>query len=207
MRSPSFFTTALSLLLVIGVFAPASSQAQYPPSIQSPVVGDAIIAPTTPLKANANVFTPIAKAVIIPTLRQVDPVPVRKAISSVGLLKPRSLSTAPAQVTTNISFGGVARKDLANVPVASFRGNRSVEVQTAQDVPTIIEARRLPSNQSARVSFVTSKGKVIDLGSARVNSSGELRLPPITFSKNQVSVTVRVLVGGKTYSYTIRTTN
>lgn len=203
--SRPLLASVFSLGIAFASTAYGAEEATYPPSIQKPVAGEPIIAPTEGLKVGVKVVVPLATADSIPQVKTDKAVSLKK-IANTDFLTSRTLSTTPVKVSNSIQIGGVTKKDLANVPVASFRGNRNVEVQKAEDVPIVIEARGLPSSASAQITLITGSGSQRSLGRVSTSKSGELRLPPITLFKGDASVTIRVVVGGKSYNYTVRTT-
>jgi hypothetical protein len=45
------------------------------------------------------------------------------------------------------------------------------------------------------------------LGKIKVSASGRVTIPALTFAKKNVTYTIRIIVGGKTTSFTVRATS
>lgn len=199
--------TLVAALIVLGPTAVVAAP-QYPPSIQQPTAGEPLFAPTSPLKSGIKVIVPIAQANSIPATSSLSPVPAKLFFSSgvsKRVLTPNSFSVNSIGFTRNILLGGVKRNQLNEVPVASFRASRDTEIQVVGDVPTILELRGLTAGASVKVSFSTSSKSWI-IGEAKADSSGNLRMPPITISGINTTVLVKASVGSKVYEYTVRAT-
>ncbi len=190
--------TASSLALVPGTAHGAPS---YPPSIEAPTVNEPIIAPVAPKKNVEVVVVPKATSETIPTVSGKQPVEV---VSSTTRSVPASTAT-PIQVTSSLILGGVKKSEVANSPIATVNSKKgSAEIQVVTDVPTRVQVTKLPVNTTARIQIVGAKGKLITLGTLRVDSKGNLILPPLTKDVEGKTTELRVVVGGKTYIYYVR---
>lgn len=198
------FAAATTALAITFIGLPGSVAApEYPPSIQPPVVNEPIITPVPP-KSNVDVVVvPKATSEKIPTVSNREPV---RVTSSTTRQVPQSTLT-PVQVTSSLILGGVRKSEVEETPIAKVSSRKSAEIQVASDVPTRIQVTRLPANSSARIQIVGANGRVISLGQIRVDSNGNLILPPMTKTDSGKSTTLRIVVGGKTIEYTIRSTN
>jgi hypothetical protein len=192
------FVTASALVLI-----PSAVQAApaYPPTIEAPTVNEPIIAPVAPKKNVEVVVVPKATSETIPTVSSKQPVDV---VSSTTKSVPASTAT-PIQVTSSLILGGVKKSEVANAPIATVNSKKgSAEIQVVTDVPTRVRVTKLPANTTARIQVVGAKGKLITLGTIRVDSKGNLILPPLTKDDEGKTTELRVVVGGKTYTYYIR---
>lgn len=103
-------------------------------------------------------------------------------------------------------IGGIATGKKDELPQANVSGTskKRVEIQVAEDLPTSLTVTNLRPRATARISVIGANGREITLGQFRVDSQGELELPPITLTQGQSSIQIRVTVAGVTRTITIR---
>lgn len=207
-RAPMRLAKIVSIAMLVSqvpsfVFTGANAAPEYPPSIQAPVENEPIIAPVPPRRNVDVVAVPVAQADYVPQVRDVAPV----STASAGLSAARTLTapTRPVEVTSNLILGGVKRSEIEDTPIAKVNSRRgNAEIQVVADVPTRLEVTRLPAGASARIQVVGARNRIIPLGTLRVNSKGELELPPLTKSDEGKVTELRIVIGGRTYTYFIR---
>jgi hypothetical protein len=108
-------------------------------------------------------------------------------------------------LSSSLTLGGIGADEKA--PVATISSSKRSEVQIPVDVPTRVTITGLKAAATGTASFVDASGKSVSLGKIRVSSSGRVTIPALTFAKKNVAYTIRVIVGGKTTSFTIRATD
>ena len=194
---------ALAASVSLTAIAGSSAAPEYPPSIQPPVVNEPIITPVPPRTDVDVVVVPKATSETIPSVSEREPV---RVTSSAVRQVPQSTLT-PVQVTSSLILGGVRKSEVEDTPIARVSSRKSAEIQVASDVPTRIQVTRLPANSTARIQVVGANGRVISLGQIRIDSNGNLILPPLTKTDSGKSTTLRIVVGGRTIEYNIRSTN
>jgi hypothetical protein len=64
----------------------------------------------------------------------------------------------------------------------------------------------LKALSSGKAYFVDSSGKSISLGTVKVDANGKVYIPALTFSKSKVSYKIKLVINGKTTTFTIRST-
>ena len=63
------------------------------------------------------------------------------------------------------------------------------------------------ASAAGTASFVDANGKSVPLGKITVSKSGRVTIPALTFGKKNVSYTIKITIGGKTTSFTVRGTD
>lgn len=179
--------------------------ADYPPSIQAPTTGEPILAPVEPSKPGLKVVVPVATAEVIPLVTKAPVAFTPRLLPPTATISANAVARTPIQVANSIVIGGVSTSRVNQTPIAAVSAKRKNEIQLAEDVPTRIQIGGLTPRAVATVSLITSKGKTIQLGRITVNSKGDITLPPLTIEKDEVSATVRIVVGRTTTNVVIRT--
>ncbi len=191
--------------LVFGVSLPMSTlqAADYPPSIQVLEVGKPLSAPVAPRVSGTTAVVPVATAGVIPVVIG-EPISAARANLAQKTLSDSSVESTPIKLTSSLTLGGIGSDERA--PLASVSGSRKSEVQIPVDVPTRVSISGLKSSAKGTASFVDATGKSVSLGRITVSKSGRITIPALTFSKAYVTYSIKIVVGGKTTSFTIRAT-
>ena len=191
------------LLTAVALVQPSVAEPQYPPTIQTPIVGEQIIVAIAPKTAVSVVAIPKATSETIPLISESSSITLAesKIRPNTTLIAP----TKPVEITSTLILGGVAKNELAQVPTAQVSSKKSTEVQVPSDVPTRISVTALPKSTTAVVRIVIGS-RTVTLGNLRTDSNGKIILPPLTFTEKSKSVTVSVVAGGKTSKFTLRST-
>jgi hypothetical protein len=134
-----------------------------------------------------------------------EPVTATSSRLSTKTLTNASVESTPIKLTTSLTLGGIGADEKA--PVATISSSKRSEVQIPVDVPTRVTVTGLRASSTGTASFVDASGKSVSLGRIRVTSSGRVTIPALTFAKKNVAYTIRLIVGGKTTSFTIRATS
>jgi hypothetical protein len=191
-------------LLVTGanLSSPATA-ADYPPSVEVLEVGKPLSQPIPVKASGTTAVVPVATAGVIPIVIG-EPVTASSARLSTKTLTNASVESTPIKLSSSLTLGGIGADEKA--PVATVSSSRRSEVQIPVDVPTRVTVTGLRAAATGTASFVDASGKSVSLGRIRVSSTGRVTIPALTFSKQNVSYTIRLIVGGKTTSFTIRAT-
>lgn len=176
---------------------------QYPPTIQTPVIGESIIAPIPPKIKNTAVVVPKATSDNIPVINENKAIPLSKSkiYSNANLVSPET----PVLVANSLILGGVKNRNLNQVPTAIISSKKATELQVPSDVPTRISISSLPKSSSVQVRVVVGN-KVIALGNLNSDSSGKITLPPLTLTEQGKTLSIQIVSGGKATSFSLRST-
>lgn len=205
MKSRKFFGFAI-LSVVFATTSPLymASAADYPPSIETLEVGKPLAEKVTPKVAGTTAVVPVATSEVIPVVIG-EPVTAAKANLASKTLSNAAVESTPVKLTSSLILGGIGADEKA--PVASISSSKKSEVQIPVDVPTRVSVSGLKASAKGTASFVDATGKSISLGKITVSSSGKVTIPALTFGKANVSYTIKLVVNGKTTTFTIRSTN
>jgi len=192
-------------LLATGAnFSSPAMAADYPPSVEVLEVGKPLTQPILAKVSGTTAVVPVATDSVIPIVIG-EPVTASKARLSSKTLTNSSVESTPIKLTSSLTLGGIGADEKA--PVATVSSSKKSEVQIPVDVPTRVTVTGLKAAATGTVSFVDSTGKSVSLGKIKVSASGRVTIPALTFAKQNVSYTIRVIVGGKTTSFTVRATS
>jgi hypothetical protein len=192
-------------LLATGAnFSSPAMAADYPPSVEVLEVGKPLSQPIPVKASGTTAVVPVATAGVIPIVIG-EPVTASSARLSTKTLTNASVESTPIKLTTSLTLGGIGADEKA--PVATISSSKRSEVQIPVDVPTRVTVTGLRASSTGTASFVDASGKSVSLGRIRVTSSGRVTIPALTFGKKNVAYTIRLIVGGKTTSFTIRATD
>lgn len=200
----------LSAIIAVGLFATVANfsapaiAADYPPSVDVLEVGKPLTKPVKVKTPGVVAVVPVATAGVIPIVIG-EPVTATSARLSTKTLTNNSVESTPVKLTTSLTLGGIGADEKA--PVATVSRSKKSEVQVPVDVPTRVVVTGFKASASGTASFVDSKGKSISLGKIKVSSSGRVTIPALTFAKGNITYTIKLTIGGKTTSFTIRSTN
>lgn len=192
-----------SLLVAGANFSSPAMAADYPPSIEVLEVGKPLTQPIPTRVSGATAVIPVATAGVIPIVIG-EPVTASSARLSTKTLTNASVQSTPIRLSSSLTLGGIGADEKA--PVATVSSSRRSEVQIPVDVPTRVTVTGLRAAATGTASFVDASGKSVSLGRIRVSSTGRVTIPALTFAKQNVSYSIRLIVGGKTTSFTIRAT-
>jgi len=191
-------------LLVTGAnFSTPAMAADYPPSVEVLEVGKPLAQPVPAKVSGVTAVVPVATDSVIPIVIG-EPVTATSARLSTKTLTNTSVESTPIKLTPSLTLGGIGADEKA--PVATISSSKRSEVQIPVDVPTRVTVTGLRASSTGTASFVDASGKSVSLGRIRVTSSGRVTIPALTFAKKNVAYTIRLIVGGKTTSFTIRAT-
>jgi len=192
-------------LLVTGAnFSTPAMAADYPPSIEVLEVGKPLAQPIPARVSGTTAVVPVATAGVIPVVIG-EPVTATSARLSTKTLTNASVESTPIKLSSSLTLGGIGADEKA--PVATISSSNRSEVQIPVDVPTRVTVTGLRASSTGTASFVDASGKSVSLGKIRVTSSGRVTIPALTFAKTNVAYTIRLVVGGKTTSFTVRGTD
>lgn len=200
----------LSAIVAVGMFATVANfsapaiAADYPPSVEVLEVGKPLAASVKVKTSGATAVVPVATAGVIPIVIG-EPVTAASARLSTKTLTNNSVQATPIKLSSSLTLGGIGSDEKA--PVATISSSKKSEVQIPVDVPTRVVATGFKASAIGTASFIDSKGKSISLGKIKVSSSGRVTIPALTFSKGNITYTIKLRIGGKTTSFTIRATN
>ena len=195
---------AVGLFATIANFSSPAVAADYPPSVEVLEVGKPLARPI-PVKApGVAAVVPVATAGVIPIVIG-EPVTLPYARLAFKTLSNSSVESTPIKLTSSLTLGGIGADEKA--PVATISSSKKSEVQIPVDVPTRVVVTGFKASASGTASFVDSKGKSISLGKIKVSSIGRVTIPAMTFSKGNITYTIKFTIGGKTTSFTVRATN
>ena len=192
------------LLATSANFSSAALAADYPPSVEVLEVGKPLTQPIPARVSGTTAVVPVATAGVIPIVIG-EPVTASSARLSSKTLTNASVESTPIKLSSSLTLGGIGADEKA--PVATISSSKRSEVQIPVDVPTRVTVTGLKAAATGTASFVDASGKSVSLGKIRVTSSGRVTIPALTFAKNNVAYTIRLIVGGKTTSFTIRATD
>jgi hypothetical protein len=192
-------------LLVTGAnFSTPAMAADYPPSVEVLEVGKPLAQPVPAKVSGVTAVVPVATDSVIPIVIG-EPVTATSARLSTKTLTNASVESTPIKLTPSLTLGGIGADEKA--PVATISSSRKAEVQIPVDVPTRVTVTGLRASATGTASFVDSRGRTIPLGRIKVSSTGRVTIPALTFGKENVAYTIRLVVGGKTTSFTVRGTD
>ena len=192
-------------LLVTGAnFSTPAMAADYPPSVEVLEVGKPLAQPIPARVSGTTAVVPVATAGVIPIVIG-EPVTATSAKLSTKTLTNASVESTPIKLSSSLTLGGIGADEKA--PVATISSSNRSEVQIPVDVPTRVTVTGLRASSTGTASFVDASGKSVSLGKIRVTSSGRVTIPALTFAKTNVAYTIRLVVGGKTTSFTVRGTD
>ena len=203
MKNKLFATAALVTIFAWVTPIQLSIAADYPPSIESLEVGKPLTEKVTPKVSGAVAVVPIATSQVIPIVIG-EPVTATKAKLSTKTLTNSSVEATPIKLSSALTLGGIGADEKA--PLASISSSKKSEVQIPTDVPTRISVSGFKAGVKGTASFIDSSGKAISLGKISVSSSGRVVIPALTFAKANLTYTIKLVVNGKTTSFTIRST-
>lgn len=192
------------LLATSANFSSPALAADYPPSVEVLEVGKPLTQPIPARVSGTTAVVPVATAGVIPIVIG-EPVTASSARLSSKTLTNASVESTPIKLSSSLTLGGIGADEKA--PVATISSSKRSEVQIPVDVPTRVTVTGLKAAATGTASFVDASGKSVSLGKIRVTSSGRVTIPALTFAKNNVAYTIRLIVGGKTTSFTIRATD
>lgn len=180
-----------------------SVAADYPPSIETLEVGKPLAEKVTTKVSGAVAVVPVATSEVIPVVIG-EPISATKANLATKTLSNSAVESTPIKLSSALILGGIGADEKA--PVASISSSKKSEVQIPVDVPTRVTVSGLKASSKGTASFVDASGKSIALGKITVSSSGKVTIPALTFAKANVSYTIKLVINGKTTSFTIRST-
>jgi len=200
----------LSAIVAVGLFASVANfsspavAADYPPSVEVLEVGKPLTEPIKVKTPGVTAVVPVATAGVIPIVIG-EPVTATSARLSTKTLSNTSVESTPIRLSSSLTLGGIGADEKA--PVATISSSKKSEVQIPVDVPTRVVVTGFKASASGSASFVNASGKSISLGKIKVSASGRVTIPALTFVKGNVAYTIRITIGGKTTSFTVRATN
>jgi hypothetical protein len=195
--------TASCLIATTALFSAPAMAADYPPSVEVLEVGKPLNQPVPVKTPGVRAVVPIATAGVIPIVIG-EPITATSARLSTKLLTNSAVESTPIKLSASLTLGGIGADEKA--PVATVSSSRRSEVQIPVDVPTRVTVTGLRSGASGSASFVDSRGRSVSLGRIKVSASGRVTIPALTFAKANVSYTIRVTIGGRSTTFTIRAT-
>ena len=199
-RTKKLFTLLFSILLIGSPMVVQSAvAADYPPSIETLEVGKEVIKPVPPQKKDDEVVVPKATSTEIPLIVGE---PKSKDTLKGKILSNKSVEQSPVKLSSSLTIGGIGADEKA--PTATFNKSKKTEIQVPTDVPTRITVTGFTPRAKGTASFIDSSGRPIPLGSVQANGVGKVFIPALTFSKGDVSYTIKLFFGGKTTTFTIR---
>jgi len=197
------FAIASALIMTASPLYTAGA-ADYPPSIETLEVGKPLAEKVTPKVAGTTAVVPVATSEDIPVVIG-EPVTAAKANLANKTLTNASVESSPVKLTSSLTMGGIGADEKA--PLASISSGKKSEVQIPIDVPTRVSVSGLKASAKGTASFVDATGKSVSLGRITVSKSGKVTIPALTFAKANVSYTIKLVINGKTTTFTIRSTN
>ncbi len=199
-RTRKFFTLLFSIVLIGSPMVVQSAvAADYPPSVETLEVGKPVITPIPPRKQDEDVVVPKATSTDIPLIVG-DPKP--KETLKGKVLSNKSVEKSPVKLSPSLTIGGIGADEKA--PTATFNKSKKTEIQVPTDVPTRITVTGFTPGAKGTASFIDSSNRSIPLGSVQANGDGKVFIPALTFSKGNVSYTIKLVFGGKTTTFTVR---
>ena len=193
----------LSIVATTGTYSVTAMAADYPPSVEVLEIGKPLIKKIPTKNSGTTAVVPIASATVIPIVIG-EPVTATSARLSTKVLSNSSVASTPIKLTPTLTLGGIGADEKA--PVATISSSKKSEVQIPVDVPTRVVVTGLKASASGTATFVDANGKSVSLGKIKVSASGRVTIPALTFAKKYVSYTIKLTIGGKTTSFTIRAT-
>ena len=109
------------------------------------------------------------------------------------------------EVLSQVILGGVKVRN--RVPVARFNPKSATEVQLISNIPTQITLVSLPKRQSVKLTFISSRGKTVPIGSFTTTKSGTLTVPPLIILNPKGKIVVRVESGKYFSNFVVRATS
>ena len=191
----SIFVIATSLI------GQSAANADYPPSVQILETGKPLIDPVAPKVSGTAVIVPKATSNDIPLLIG-EPLSNKTLLNKV--LSNKSVEQSPVKLSSSLTIGGIGANE--KTPTATISTSRKFEVQFATDVPTRIVVTGLKPAASGKAYFVGANGKSFSLGSIKVDSVGKVSIPALTFNRSGLTYSIKLVVNGKTTTFTIRST-
>ena len=191
----SIFVIAASLI------GQSAANADYPPSVQILETGKPLFDPVAPKVSGTAVIVPKATSKDIPLLIG-EPVSNKTLLNKV--LTAKSVEQSPVKLSGSLTIGGIGANEKA--PLATISTSRKFEVQFATDVPTRVLVTGLKPNASGEAYFVGANGKSFSLGSIKVDSVGKVSIPALTFNRSGLTYSIKLVINGKTITFTIRST-
>ncbi len=195
---------AVCLFASVANFSSPAVAADYPPSVEVLEVGKPLTEPIKVITPGVTAVVPVATAGVIPIVIG-EPVTATSARLSTKTLSNTSVESTPIRLSSSLTLGGIGADEKA--PVATISSSKKSEVQIPVDVPTRVVVTGFKASASGSASFVNASGKSISLGKIKVSASGRVTIPALTFAKGNVAYTIRITIGGKTTSFTVRATN
>ncbi len=195
---------AVCLFASVANFSSPAVAADYPPSVEVLEVGKPLTEPIKVITPGVTAVVPVATAGVIPIVIG-EPVTATSARLSTKTLSNTSVESTPIRLSSSLTLGGIGADEKA--PVATISSSKKSEVQIPVDVPTRVVVTGFKASASGSASFVNESGKSISLGKIKVSASGRVTIPALTFAKGNVAYTIRITIGGKTTSFTVRATN
>jgi hypothetical protein len=195
---------ALGLFAAVANFSALAVAADYPPSVEVLEVGKPLAEPIPVKTPGVTAVVPVATAGVIPIVIG-EPVTATSAKLSTKTLSNTAVESTPIKLSSSLTLGGIGADEKA--PVATISSSKKSEVQIPVDVPTRVVVTGFKAGASGTATFVDSRGKSVSLGKIKVSASGRVTIPALTFAKANVSYTIKLTIGGKTTSFTIRGTD
>jgi len=195
---------AVALFATVANLSSPAVAADYPPSVEVLEVGKPLAQPVPAKAAGVTAVVPVATAGVIPIVIG-EPVTTTSARLSTKTLSNTSVESTPIKLSSSLTLGGIGADEKA--PVATISSSKKSEVQIPVDVPTRVVVTGFKASASGSASFVDASGKSVSLGKIKVSASGRVTIPALTFAKGNVAYTIRLTIGGKTTSFTVRATN
>ena len=195
---------AVGLFATVANFSASAVAADYPPSVEVLEVGKPLAQPVSVKTPGVTAVVPVATAGVIPIVIG-EPVTATSAKLSDKTLSNSSVESTPIKLSPSLTLGGIGADEKA--PVATISSSKKSEVQIPVDVPTRVVVTGFKASASGTATFVDSRGKSVSLGKIKVSSSGRITIPALTFAKANIAYTIKLTIGGKTTSFTIRATN
>jgi hypothetical protein len=194
---------AVSLFATVANFSSPAFAADYPPAIEVLEVGKPLTKPVPVTVPGVSAVVPVATDPVIPIVIG-NPITPTSARLSTKTLTNLSVESRPVQLTPLLTIGGIGAYEKA--PVATVSSSRKSEIQIPVDVPTRVVVTGLKASTTGTATLVDSRGRSVALGNIRVSASGKVTIPALTFGKKNTSYTIKLVIGGKTTTFTIRGT-
>jgi len=193
-----------SLIVTFANFSAPAMAADYPPSIEVLEVGKPLTQPVAVKTQGTTAVFPVATSGVIPIVIG-EPVSATSARLSTKTLTNTSVQSTPIKLSSVLTLGGIGADEKA--PVATISSTKKSEIQIPIDVPTRVVVTGYKPSAAGTASFVDANGKSVPLGKITVSKSGRVTIPALTFGKKNVSYTIKITIGGKTTSFTVRGTD
>ena len=202
MTKRSIFSTIVFVLIVsLGSFTSITANAaEYPPSVETPEIGDPLISPVNPL-GSCEVIVPVVTSEN-PAKAKLTSAKSRNQISNFpSLINNSSFASGAYQAKSNLVIGGVSKSKLTSIPLATSATKSCVEVQIPQNTPVRIALTKLVKNTQYTIKI----GKTV-VGRINSNTKGRVSLPVFSITSFPQNYNIYVERAGTSRKVVLRTT-